>query len=204
LVLAEVSRTRTPPYRSTRARGGPRLARGFTLIETLVVVTIVVILTMVAAPSFQSIYLGNKLAAFTNDFVASAQVARSEAIKRNQVVRVCRSADGASCASSGTWQQGWIVFADTNNNGSVDSGETIIRTEPALSSDYLFQCPTNVTCTGSNYSLAFQANGVGSDTASLMLCRALPSAGSQERSIALGPTGRTTITKTKTGHCPSP
>jgi len=180
------------------------VTHGFTLIETMVVVTIIVVLTMVAAPSFQSIYLSNKLAAFTNDFVASTQVARSEAIKRNQVVRLCRSADGASCAGSGTWQQGWIVFTDTNNNGTVDSGETIIRAEPAISADYLFQCPTNVTCTGSNYSLAFQASGVGSDTASLMLCRSFPSAGSQERTISLGPTGRTTIGKTTTGHCPSP
>jgi type IV fimbrial biogenesis protein FimT len=191
-------------FRSTRARGGPRLARGFTLIEMMVVVTIALVLAMVAAPSFQSIFLSNKLAAFTNDFVASTQVARSEAIKRNQVVRVCRSADGATCAGSGTWQQGWIVFADTNNNGTVDSGETIIRTEPAISTDYLFQCPTNITCTGTNYSLAFQASGAGSDTATLMLCRATPSAGSQERTISLGPTGRTTITKTQTGHCPSP
>lgn len=191
-------------FRSTGARGGQRLTRGFTLIEVLVVVTISVVLAMVAAPSFKYIFLSNKLATYTNDFVASTQVARSEAIKRNQVVRLCRSADGATCAGSGTWQQGWIVFADANNNGTVDTGETVIRAEPAISSDYLFQCPTNVTCTSANYSLAFQASGVGSDTASLMLCRSSPSAGNQERTISLGPTGRTTIGKTTTGNCPSP
>jgi type IV fimbrial biogenesis protein FimT len=183
-------------FRSMRTAGGLVPARGFTLIETMVVVTIIVVLTVVAAPSFQSIYLSNKLAAFTNDFVASTQIARSEAIKRNQVVRVCRSADGASCAGSGTWQQGWIVFGDANNNSTVDSGETILRIEPAISADYHF------TSTSGTYNLAFQGNGVGSDTAALLLCRASPSAGSQERTIALGPTGRTTIGKTATGSCP--
>jgi type IV fimbrial biogenesis protein FimT len=182
--------------RVKQARAARQQARGFTLIETMVVVTIAVILAMLAAPSFQSVFLSNKLAAFANDFVASTQLARSEAIKRNQVVRVCRSADGASCAASGTWQQGWIVFNDINNNSAVDSGETILRKQEAVSSDYHF------TSSVGTYNLAFQAIGAGSDTATLYLCRAAPSAGSQERTITLGPTGRTVVTTSKTGSCP--
>jgi type IV fimbrial biogenesis protein FimT len=175
-------------------RSGRRI-RGFTLIETMVVVMIAAVLAMLAAPSFQSAYLSNRLTGFANEFVASTQLARSEAIKRNAVVRLCRSADGATCATSGTWQQGWIVFGDTNNNSAVDSGETIFRKQEALSPDY------HVTSTSGTYNLAFQAIGAGSDSATLQFCRATPSPGNQERTITLGPTGRTVVTTTRTGIC---
>ena len=34
---------------------------------------------------------------------------------------VCTSNSGAACTNS-TWNQGWIVFADLNNNGQVTAG----------------------------------------------------------------------------------
>jgi len=166
------------------------------LIETMVVILIAAVLAMLAAPSFQTAYLSNRLTGYANEFVASAQLARGEAIKRNAVVRVCRSADGATCATSGTWQQGWIVFGDANNNSTVDTGETVFRKQESLSPDY------HVTSTSGTYNLAFQAIGAGSDSATLLFCRATPTPGGQERTITLGPTGRTVVATTRTGSCP--
>jgi type IV fimbrial biogenesis protein FimT len=173
---------------------GLSLSRGFTLIEVLVTLTVLAVLTMVAAPSFNDAFLSNKLASFANSFVASAQLARSEAIKRNAVVRLCSSADGAGCATAGTFQQGWIVFNDANNDGVVSPGETIIQVQQALSSDYHF--------TSSNgYSLAFQSIGAGATNAHLILCRATPSPGRQERTLDLSATGRISVATTRTGAC---
>jgi type IV fimbrial biogenesis protein FimT len=178
-------------------RGRPRgRAGGFTLIELMVTVTLAAVIMMLAAPSFNNALLSNKLAAFANNFVASAQLARSEAIKRNRPVHICRSADGASCAASGTWQQGWIVWSDDNRNGALDAGETVVQVQQTISADYEF------TSTAGTYDLAFQPVGGGSDAATLKLCRALPQPGNQERQVKIDATGRPSVTTLHLGTCP--
>ena len=157
---------------------------GFTLIELMVTLTVIAVLGMVAVPSFNQAFLSNRLTGYANSFAASATYARSEAIKRNSTVTLCRSGDGATCATSGGWQQGWIVLAGTS---------TVLQKQGALASGYHM--------TGDNYSIVFQPTGVGATDSTLVLCRATPSAGSQERQLRVTATGRVNITKTTLGTC---
>lgn len=89
------------------------LARGFTLIELMVVIAIVAIVSLVALPNFQQLIRSNRVATQTNEMVASLSLARTEAIRRNvsplgnRDVVLCPSTDGLTC--SGGWNQGWIV-----------------------------------------------------------------------------------------------
>lgn len=166
--------------------------KGFTLIELMVVVAVAAVLVTLAVPSFDASILSNRLGSFANSFVAAAQVARGEALKRNAPVRLCRSANGTSCATSGGWEQGWIVFADTNNNAVVDTGETVVQIQQAI--------PTGYQLTGDTYSIAFQSLGDVSPSANLVLCRKTP-LGSQERRITISAIGRTAVTTEKTGVC---
>ncbi len=169
---------------------------GFTLIELMVTMTVLIVLMAVAVPSFNNAVLGSKLSGYANNFVASVQLARSEAIKRNAPITMCRSADGSSCASSGGWQQGWIIFNDKDSSGAINGDETRIHYQQALASEFAF--------TGDVYTIVFQGSGLNSTpvTNPLVLCRASP-AGSQERAITVSTTGRAASNITHNGTCPT-
>lgn len=104
-----------------------RDACGFTLVELLMVLSVMAVLVTFAVPSFSGMLNSSKLTAASNSLLSSIYLARSEAIKRGSRVALCKSVDGISCVPGGGWEQGWIVFHDSNNNGERDAGETIIE-----------------------------------------------------------------------------
>ena len=94
-----------------------RVQSGFSLIELMVAVAIIAILAGVAAPSFLNMVAQNRLSSQTNDLSGAVQFARSEAIKRNQPITLCRaaSATATECADGADWVH-WIVV---NGVGTV-------------------------------------------------------------------------------------
>lgn len=68
--------------------------------------------------------------------MASLNQARSEAIKRNLRVTLCKSADGASCTTEGDWAQGWLVFVDRDSDGVLDPDEGVLRMQAVLSGKF--------------------------------------------------------------------
>lgn len=105
---------------------------GATLLELMVVLAIAAILLTIGIPSFASLAHSSRLSTATNELLASLHLARSEAIKRGARAVMCPSATGASCANSGDWHQGWLVFNDANNNADVDAGEAVVVSRQAL------------------------------------------------------------------------
>ena len=114
---------------------------GVTLIELLVVLVVLAILIRLAAPDLRSLLVrwaaDTAAASLADDF----RYARSEAIKRNDFVTICRSADGKSCAGqAGSWHTGWLVFVDHDSDGAVDTTasssappDEILRVQQSLS-----------------------------------------------------------------------
>lgn len=94
---------------------------GFTLIELMVTVSIVVILATLAAPSMSSFVTSMRLTSASNQLYGDLNLARSEAIKRNYRVLVCPSSNGTSCATGTNWAVGWILCVDADSNGACDA-----------------------------------------------------------------------------------
>lgn len=172
---------------------------GFTLIELMVTLLVAGIFIVVAVPSFQDATLTSKLGSLANSVVATVNVAKGEAIKRNAVIKMCASSTGTSCATSEGWQQGWIVFRDTDNDGTLDSDETLIHRQAALSSGIRLTAVDSDS--NALYTILLQPTGVGATSAVFTLCRSQPKPGKQERVISVSTTARTNVSKTTTGTC---
>lgn len=162
---------------------------GFTLIEMLVAIAIAAILLAVAVPSFSAANLSSRLRASSTDLIASAQLARAEAIKRNGIVNLCPSADGTSC-SPGGWEQGWIVVAPAKGTLAAK----VVQRRDALPAGYKLTASHGTTL------VSFQPTGVGATAVTFTLCREAP-VGNQERVVTIDATGRAASRRTTTGHC---
>jgi type IV fimbrial biogenesis protein FimT len=86
---------------TTSSRGlGRKPAHGFTLIETMVVVAIAGIVMTTAMPSFGNLIDTRRIDGVATQMASDLQFARSEAVSRNQAVRVSFKADantGSTC-----------------------------------------------------------------------------------------------------------
>jgi type IV fimbrial biogenesis protein FimT len=103
----------------------PPSDRGVTLIEVMIVVTILGILLATALPSFATLLSNQRATSAVNDLSHALAVARNEAMKRGRRVYVA-PIDGAH------WRGGWAVFVDRNDNRLFDAStdELILRHAP--------------------------------------------------------------------------
>ena len=150
--------------------------KGFTLIELMITVVIAAILLTVGIPSFRETIRNNRLTAHTNELVASLNLARSEAVKRNATVSVCKSKNGTQCnncaggaGGDNGWKEGWIVFANNKpggNTGCVDSPEEeVIRIHGTLPGSIVLNPASNFA----NY-ISYLASGKSNTIGSFTLC----------------------------------
>jgi len=142
---------------------------GITLVETLVVVSILGILAAIAVPSFQSTIESNRRQAFANQLFEDLAFARSEAIKRGVRVVVCPSTDGTRCTAGIDWQVGWMVFVDLDSDAWFTSGDTVLKVHEKLDLPSDWVAKSNDTAKYVSY------RPLGSTQASFRICM-VPSA----------------------------
>lgn len=78
--------------------------KGFTLIELMVTLAVLVILITVGIPSFNATVRESRLKSQANELWGAMVAARSEAVKRNESVRV-KAVD-----EDGVWSEGWQLL----------------------------------------------------------------------------------------------
>lgn len=183
-------------------------SRGLTLIELMIAVAIVAILMAVAAPSFEQAINGNRLGSAAGEISGALQLARSEAIRSNRRVVLCRSVNGSDCsATSATWD-GWIVFVDTDGDGARGGAEPIIK---AAVIDAPLQLLSSPALTAAGESFTFRGDGTARNAAgqlmnaSLAVCLPTTRPSENVRQISLAFGSRTAARRRNAaGACSAP
>lgn len=113
------------------------LQRGFTLVEALIVMSVMALLVSVALPSLSDFTREQRIRAASFDLVSDLLYARSEAIKRSGVVSVNGLGTG--------WSGGWNVRVDSGLHAG-----TVLRSHDS---------PGNAVSLDGASALVFDRNG---------------------------------------------
>jgi len=122
-------------------------ARGFTIIEVMVTLAVLVILIGLAVPGFREIFLAQGGKTASSDVFSGLVLARSEAVARNTTVTLS--------PSGGNWSDGWTIF---------DSRGDVVRRQDRLR-QVVISGPSSVTYNGAGRlttgttSIILMANG---------------------------------------------
>lgn len=156
-----------------------RLQRGVTLIELMVGIALVAILASIAVPSFDNMLRSNRVTMQTNSLLQAFSLARSEAVKTRQTVRVCPSTDLASCANSNNWASGWIV---------IDGGGNVIQAWDGPGAG------ATVTSAAGVQSVRYHPSGMLVNAAAVQITHEIAGCtGNQARVITIGVTGQASV-----------
>ncbi|MFZ6849862.1 GspH/FimT family pseudopilin [Undibacterium sp. RuRC25W] len=100
---------------------------GFTLVEILVCLSIVVILMSMALPSFYRLIEKQRLKITVAEFYAAINLTRAEAIKRSAQVSLIPN-------DRKNWQSGWKIVVEADGRDDVD---VILFSHEALAEGFL-------------------------------------------------------------------
>ncbi len=165
---------------------------GFTLVELMIALAVLVILLAVGIPQSVGIVTNNRVTSQANELMEAFSVARSEAINRTAEVRVVPN-------DAGDWGKGWSLVADVNKDGDyTDAGDVLRIGNPleggsTLTADAANSLTNNYVAFGSLGSL----EPLG-DTFAHQL-KGSNCVGSQVRLVTVAATGRVEISRL---NCP--
>jgi type IV fimbrial biogenesis protein FimT len=107
-------------------------ATGFTLIELMVTLVIVGIIATIGIPAFNGIINSNRLQAPANEVLAAMNFARTEAIRRNSTVIVCKGNTTLSGCTTGTSDWSALLVMDTNTTGTATNVLRVVAFDSQL------------------------------------------------------------------------
>ena len=146
-------------------------ARGLTLIELMIVLVVMATALSIGEPLMQNLLHSNRLRAESIRFLGAINLARSEAVMRNQPVSICPSAMAVTgkAECSGTYEAGWIVFANADRDKVVDaSTDEVLRIFEGLPPGYRL---TNRSGTRTAFKLInYLPDGASHSNRTLLFC----------------------------------
>lgn len=85
------------------------------LVEMLVVIAVLAVLVAAGWPALHPLLLRHRADALQLALHASLSSARSEALKRRELIGLCASDDGEQCSRD--WSAGWIIYRSGRHRG---------------------------------------------------------------------------------------
>lgn len=101
---------------------------GYTLADLLVTIGVIAILSVTAVPAFTTLLLDARMTRQVNGLVHAIHLARQSATVRLVDVVICKSLDARRCAHDAEWDDGWLLFANTDGDDPPQIGAA----EPTL------------------------------------------------------------------------
>lgn len=182
--------------------------RGFTLIELMIAVAVMGVMLALAGPSFEQAINGNRLSSAAGEVVGALQLARSEAVRSNRRVVLCRSDDASACSATNASWVGWIVFVDTDSDGARDANEAVIKSGTI---DNNVRLLPSAAIVGLSQSITFRGDGTARNTAgqlvnaSLAVCLPTLRPAENVRHVSLAFGSRTAVRRLDAaGSCSAP
>jgi len=167
--------------------------KGLSFLELTTTMAITGIVFGIAIPSLGNLIKENRLATHINTLRSSLSLTRSIAVEQNVYSVICKSSDGENCSREGNWNDGWIVFADKDNNRKISGKENPVLVQGPLPET------TSVTyrAFGSKNYIAYRPTGLTRTNGTFVLCN--PDSPNRAKTLILNKSGRIRLSKTMPG-----
>lgn len=99
--------------------------RAYSLLELLTTISLVALLAGLFTPSLAALLQQNRQTDSVNQMHAYLNYAREKAISSRSVISLCAGND--MCNGTQIWQGNMLAFQDSNRNGKLDQGESLLK-----------------------------------------------------------------------------
>ncbi len=137
--------------------------KGVTLLEVLLSLALISIVAGMTIPTFTDIMENMQQNSTMRKLYTALKLARSEAIKYNQEIRLCPSKNGESCLATTDWNRGWIIYVDANTIAKLDEEDKVLHIQDQIST-------ATLRYNLDDYSVKFRKDGRISRNASFYIC----------------------------------
>lgn len=131
--------------------------RGFTLYELLITLLVVGVVLALGVPNMAAFTQNSRMTSSANDMHAAFQLARTESARAKTNITICASSNSLAVTPTctGTWNEGYIVFVDTDGNVARASTEAILRRHGPAERGVIFAVENDATF------FSFASTGLG-------------------------------------------
>ena len=171
------------PFENRKETMQTKRQKGFTLIELMITLVVLVIALSIGVPSFVTWIKNNRLNTATRTLTGAFQLARSEAVSRQTVITI---------DSGGNWNNGLTMYTDTaaagNTAFNAGDGDVLIK-----DLDYAMDGITNNSNDNNNF-ISFTNTGLLNEPVSPLVISLCQTSGESDGfQITINTVGRASI-----------